>query len=108
MICPLCSKVLLEVGSIEYFCQTRIKFEGKASLPHYENREEGIVWYAPPYKITFKEGTSLIYTLDTGNSYAAHRFAKPNFKHVFTVSSELHPDDPEKVASRIKTLILFS
>lgn len=112
MICPLCNKFLLDVGIPEeksYICATRIKFEGKASLSHYENRHgEGIVWYAAPYQIKFKDGKSIISVLDTDKSMVGSRFMRPVFKHIFTAATELHPDDPEKIAKRIKNLIMFS
>lgn len=112
MKCPICYKILLESGfgdSIDYFCRTRIKFTDKnckASVSHYANRDDGVTWYAPPYQITFKDGKSVIYILD--DLLYIDRFNKPYFEYVFTIPTELQPDDPDKVAKRIKNLILFS
>lgn len=114
MKCPLCQKHLLDISVIngppEYICQTRIKFEGKASLPHYEQREGGnIYWYIPPYQIISKEKETIVNIVDEGNPGFTHaRFVKPDFKHVFTIQEKIHPDEPDKLMKRIKLLTLFS
>jgi hypothetical protein len=111
--CPLCQEELLEIGSSdwkEYFCRVRIKFEGKASLPHYEHREnESAIWYLPPYKITVKDGKTTVSTLEENTSASrAGRFTKPSFKTVFIMDEVFQPTDAEKLTKRIKLLTIFS
>lgn len=112
MKCPLCQKMLLEIGSTnpDYICQTRIKFEGKSSLAHYEQREgEGIHWYLPPYQIISKENETIVNMVNEDNKgLSASFYGKPNFKHIFTIQEKIHPDEPEKIMKRIKLLTLFS
>lgn len=115
--CKICNKLLLstDVDYIDYFCQTRIAFPNKASIPHYNcfaNQE--IVWYAPPYKIKVFENASSIFQFVDDNLIIdnlpspINKYLQPEFKFIFKVKYQLHPDDPGKVAERIKKLILFS
>ena len=119
MKCPLCQQELLPLGlavntptnpdmAQDYMCRTRIKFEGKASLAHYEQRDGNIYWYLPPYQvISFKDKT-IVNKLDESNVGLSNRFTKPDFTHVFTVEEVIKPDNPEKLIKRINLLTLFS
>lgn len=107
-LCPLCNKPLLELTDklgivTDYICQTRISFNKFASLPHYEDREytSGIIWYCPPYRIININNQSII------DEIKVAKYQKPEFIHVF-VTSQIHPDVPEKISNRIKNLIMFS
>lgn len=108
--CPICKKVLLQtnVGGINYFCQTRIKFEGKASIPHYkQDCDSPVEWYAPPYKLSVNDtGTKIYEVIDEPSSVG--RFTQPDFKFLFETKAIFKPDDQEKIIQRIKKLIIFS
>lgn len=115
MKCPLCQQELLEIGESEwkeYICRTRVKFEGKISLPHYELREDSnglACWYMPPFRVQCDGKKTVVGKLDEDNTLGyAPRFVKPTFTHVFTVEEPIHPDKPEKLLARIKLLTLFS
>lgn len=108
--CPICKKILLTTtaGGLNYFCQTRIFFPGKASIAHYrQDSNEGPVWYAPPYKIQITDNGSKISEF-INEELPMGRFAQPEFKFIFEAKATFHPDDPDKIARRIKSLILFS
>ena len=114
--CPLCKKVLLETKvpldkgyELDYFCQTRVKFEGKASLPHYKEYDGQITWYlVPDYCIKTYDDKSSIYIVNKRFKDSYSRFTQPDFTLVKHLDVIIHPDDPEKLFNRIKTLILFS
>jgi alpha-L-fucosidase len=116
MKCPLCQQELIQIGESdwkEYFCRTRIKFEGKTSLPHYELREDSnglACWYIPPYRIQSNGKKTIVGKLDESAEagYGRNRFTKPEFKQVFEMDEVIHPDKPEKLLARIKLLTLFS
>ncbi len=113
MNCPLCNKYLLEVGFGDVICQTRIKFEGKATLPHYEQREGKVYWYLPPdYQIVNTENETTVMKVDDEDStltYVARGFySKPAFKKVFTMNEHFAPTEPDKLLKRIKLLTIFS
>jgi len=119
MNCPLCHKILLEIDAlpsdgctvlnpIDYICQTRVKFEGKVSEPHYEHRYgEPIKIVLPPYRIITHNGNTSISVADPGNYDGTHNFKRTVFKHVITIP-ELHFDTPENILKRINLLITFS
>lgn len=121
MKCPLCQQELMSTGlSVntigptnserveEFMCRTRIKFDGKASLPHYEDREGKVYWYIPPYQIISSKDKTIVNKLDESNVGFSSRFTQPDFKHVFTVEEAIKPDNPEKLIKRINLLTLFS
>ena len=110
---PLCNKYLLEVGFGDVICQTRIKFDGKATLSHYEKREGKVYWYLPPYQIINNDNETIVMKGNdedtTANSYVANGFySKPNFKEVFRMDEHFPPTEPEKPLKRIKLLTIFS
>jgi hypothetical protein len=125
--CPLCKKVLLEIGGKDdrdYICQTRVKLDGftgmYGSVPHYEDRADSryIVWIALPYKITTttEDHRSCIYmmrddepTEDQGINpkWMKDQRREPKWKEIAT-TSEIHPDTPERLAKRIKLLVPFT
>lgn len=105
MNCPICNKVLLRAGD-DVFCQTRVQFE-QTNIAHYECRDkENPIWYVPPYKIVYGDGKSAIYVID-GKDIGG-KYHKPGFEFLMEINEEIHPDDPVKVAKRIKNLIIFS
>jgi hypothetical protein len=112
MNCPLCNKHLLEItiqGSPnEYICQVRIKFDGKATLPHYEEREGKIYWYLPPYQIINTQEQTIVMKMDEEASPTTGFYSKPIFKLVFTMNEHFPPTESEKLLKRIKLLTLFS
>jgi hypothetical protein len=107
MKCPLCDKILLEIGSnpTEFICQTRVRYN-KADLPHYSKRDsDSIIWYLPPYKIINKDETSEIWVVVPGSE--TQTYWAPDFNFIAKVPV-IHPDKPEIVTKRIKKLVLFS
>lgn len=119
MNCPLCNKYLLEIENADvsgasdasdYICQTRIKFDGITTLPHYEcrvsNAKTEVCWYIPPYQIIAGENETVVNIAD--KAFSGKFYSKPTFKHVFTIPEKIHPDEPEKLLKRIKLLTLFS
>lgn len=105
MNCPICNKILLNAQG-DWFCQTRISL-GKTNVPHYERRgNESPTWYVPPYKIMYGDGKSRIFTVDDKNP--GDKYHKPDFKFLMELNEEIHPDNADKVAKRIKNLIIFS
>ena len=121
MNCPLCQQELLEIGEglangpPDYICRERIKFDGKASLSHYEQRDGGsIYWYIPPYQIVTRDKQTVVNKVKivpidrSANRGKCHRFAKPEFEHVFTMDEVFQPGEPDKILKRIKILTVFS
>jgi hypothetical protein len=113
MNCPLCNKYLLEVGFGDVICQTRIKFDGKATLSHYEKRDGKVYWYMPPYQIINHENETTVMKVDEENTrpssnVAGGFYSQPNFKKVFVMEGHFPPTEPEKLLKRIKLLTIFS
>lgn len=108
MNCPLCNKHLLEVGFGDVICQTRIKFEGKATLPHYEQREDKVYWYLPPYQIINEKDKTLVMKMDEEVIPSRGFYGKPDFKMVFTMDEHFPPTAADKLLKRIKLLTIFS
>lgn len=100
----------IQVGAeIDYICRVRIKFEGKASLPHYEHRHnQDILWYIPPFQVISRTNQTIVNTETRDNEYNNTRFSKPSFKHFYTVDETIQPTEPEKLAKRLKMLGIFS
>ena len=120
--CPLCKKVLLEIGGRndrDYICQTRVKIEGfegpRGNVPHYEQRSESsyIKWIALPYKImTFtdkdEDRQSSIYLLQKKTYNPTEEEMKEPMWKLIATTPEIHPDTPERLAKRIKLLVPFT
>lgn len=102
--------MLLSIGPApaDLICQTRVKF-GKSDLPHYSQRDrdknDSIIWYLPPYKLINSNDSSELWIVVEGTD--TKTYWAPEFKFVAKVPI-IHPDKPELVIKRIKTLILFS
>jgi hypothetical protein len=112
--CPLCSQPLsIEPDYIH--CPTWVKLAA-GSTPHYNEYDNKTVWYIPPYRITNKGGESMIAiyqkvvlkprSVGATTAFAASLSSQFFFKHILAVP-ELHPDTPDKVLERIKTLLVF-
>jgi hypothetical protein len=112
-LCPMCGLTLV-LESPEYsaselrdlFCQRPVYFaDSKRTFSHYrEERMSGrIIMYAPPYRVINTQGESRIGILS--------RYKTGDKKHYFksiTTCPTIPPVSEEKMANRIKMVLVFS
>ncbi len=107
-LCPLCKSLLDKVASssqeIAYCCYTRVKYDGKIAIPHFEDSFGRMInWYIPPYRVRFMDGKTQLCIYDPGSfTYP------PDFKHILTLDVDMQNDTPSKVMERLTKLVIFS
>ena len=113
MKCPVCKKHELVAQSLEdsngftpeVFCPEVVNVPGYRLMNHYREypSQKKTRMIALPYRIITEDGKSKIGLLSKRKSGEK----KPYFKTILTVPA-LHPDTPERLAERIKLLLLLS